>query len=261
MKVDQYPGRELSSIEAAALPAPAVLPKPARPRAILPAEPETIASVYRRTASPIRGHYAAWKRRFDIVASFILLILLSPLMLIVAFLIILDSPGSAIYAQWRKGRFQLPFRMYKFRTMRKDAHQLRAALENENEVDGIIFKIRNDSRITRIGSLLRKYSIDELPQLLNVIKGDMSLIGPRPFPLEDFEGRRVDHPLFNQWLFERHKLLPGLTGLWQVSGRNDLPFTELMRFDLEYIHRASPAVDLAILWRTLGVVFKKQGAY
>lgn len=194
------------------------------------------------------------KRVIDLVLAGAALLLLTPLLLVVAAVIKLTSRGPVLYTSERVGLGQRRFRCYKFRSMYVDAEQRQAALETRNEADGAIFKIRDDPRLTPIGSFLRKKSIDELPQLLNVLKGDMSMVGPRPLPLRDNE-------LMEDWHKHRHVVLPGLTGLWQISGRSDLSFDEMIEFDLRYIENWSLRNDLTILARTVGVVLFGRGAY
>lgn len=205
--------------------------------------------------------YAATKRASDILLSLALLILLSPIILLISILIVFDSPGAPIFKQIRKGKDQHPFFIYKFRTMHKDAGLLQDQLRRRNEADGILFKLKQDPRITAIGRFLRAYSIDELPQLANVLKGDMSLVGPRPFSLDDFSQTPHDPDAFERWVSERHQVRPGLTGLWQVSGRNDVAFETLMELDLLYVRYWNPIVDALILGKTIGVVLNKKGAY
>ncbi|MBE9522842.1 MAG: sugar transferase, partial [Proteobacteria bacterium] len=146
------------------------------------------------------------------------------------------------------------FRLYKFRTMVKDAQQKQAELEDLNEVMGAAFKITNDPRITPVGKFLRKVSIDEFPQLINVLKGDMSLVGPRPLPVRDFNGFHID------WQRRRFSVRPGITCLWQVNGRHNIPFDKWMELDLEYIDKWSLLLDLSILIRTIPAVLKGSGA-
>lgn len=205
--------------------------------------------------------YERCKRVADVLASLSLLLLLSPLFALISLLIVMDSPGAPIFRQLRKGKNQNPFYIYKFRTMVKNAAQVQSRLIDQNEVDGILFKLKNDPRITRVGRVLRAYSIDELPQLLNVLKGEMSLVGPRPFSLEDFNRSSFDHDVFHRWLAERHHVLPGVTGLWQISGRNDIAFERLMELDLLYIRHQNPIIDAIIIGKTVGVVLKRKGAY
>jgi lipopolysaccharide/colanic/teichoic acid biosynthesis glycosyltransferase len=154
----------------------------------------------------------------------------------------------------RPGIGGVPFACLKFRTMYRDADQRQADLESLNEAHGALFKIRNDPRLTPIGRFLRRFSLDELPQLVNVLRGDMSLVGPRPLPMRDFE--RLDG-----WHKKRYLVLPGITGLWQISGRADLDFDDLVRLDFVYLERWSPFLDLAILAKTIPAVITRRGAY
>jgi len=196
----------------------------------------------------------ALKRTFDLVISLVLLILLAPLLLAVALAIRLSSAGPAIYRSERPGMAGRPFRCLKFRTMRQDAEQAQADLEELNEQTGALFKIRQDPRLTGIGRVLRRYSLDELPQLVNVVRGEMSLVGPRPLPMRDFH--RLD-----EWHKKRYLVLPGITGLWQVSGRSELDFDDLVRLDFLYLERWSIMLDLSILLKTIPAVLSRRGAY
>jgi lipopolysaccharide/colanic/teichoic acid biosynthesis glycosyltransferase len=183
-----------------------------------------------------------------------MLAVLSPLILVTYLAIRLDSPGPALYRQTRIGRDGVGFTMLKFRTMVIDADARLAQLAVQNESDGKLFKMRRDPRITRVGSVLRKYSLDELPQLVNVVRGDMSLVGPRPaLPSEVL---RYDHDECR-----RLALKPGLTGLWQVSGRSDLSWEDSVRLDLKYVDNWSLSQDLALLVRTVRAVLSHRGAY
>jgi exopolysaccharide biosynthesis polyprenyl glycosylphosphotransferase len=194
------------------------------------------------------------KRMMDVPVSLIFLIVLSPLLLIVSLLIKITSPGPVFFAQERIGLNKRRFRLYKFRTMVPDAEKKLAGLEHLNEVSGPVFKIRDDPRITPIGKFLRKTSIDELPQFINVLKGDMSLVGPRPLPVRDYEGFSED------WHRRRFSVRPGITCLWQVNGRSNIQFEKWMELDLEYIDRWSLGLDFKILLRTLPAVLKGSGA-
>lgn len=197
----------------------------------------------------------ALKRMFDFFTSLVLLILFLPLFLIVGVIIKLDSPGPIFYAQKRMGRKERFFNFYKFRSMVKDADELKTELLERNEVrGGVIFKIERDPRITRVGSILRKYSLDELPQFFNVLKGDMSLVGPRPFPVE--ESQKLH---FNQ--VSRLNIRPGITGLSQIRGRSDLSVSRWIKWDLWYINNWSFGLDLLILLWTIPAVLKRKGAY
>jgi exopolysaccharide biosynthesis polyprenyl glycosylphosphotransferase len=194
------------------------------------------------------------KRSLDVVLPAILLVILAPLMLLVAALIKFTSPGPALFTQNRVGYGKRIFKIYKFRTMMPGAEQRIKELEHLNEVSGPVFKIKNDPRITSVGKLLRKTSIDELPQLFNVLKGDMSLVGPRPLPERDYEG-------FNQdWQRRRFSVRPGITCLWQINGRSSIPFDKWMQLDLQYIDTWSLRLDLEILLRTIPAILKGSGA-
>ncbi len=195
------------------------------------------------------------KRLFDIVLSSLALIVLGLPMLLISLLIRLDSPGSIFYRQTRVGLKGRKIKVWKFRTMVENASQLQKELESKNEVSGgILFKISDDPRITSIGKFLRRYSLDELPQLFNVLKGEMSLVGPRPLPIRDVEKFEEHHNF-------RHEVLPGITGLWQVSGRSDTSSDQVFRLDFEYIENWSLAIDLKIMLKTVQVVFLSKGAY
>jgi len=196
------------------------------------------------------------KRVFDICSALLLLIVLSPVYLAIALLIRLDSPGSVFYRQTRIGLHGRPFKAWKFRTMVINADRLQKELEAQNESkDGVLFKMKDDPRITKIGQFLRQYSLDELPQLFNIVLGEMSLVGPRPLPTRDVEK-------FSEHHFVRHEVLPGITGLWQVSGRsNVIDFEQVIHLDLSYIQNWSLGLDLRILLKTVQVVLQKTGAY
>lgn len=193
------------------------------------------------------------KRTLDLVGSLLLLVLTTPLFLIICVAIACTSRGPLFFRQARAGRAGAPFTMLKFRTMRSGAEVERAALAALNETDGHLFKLRDDPRITRAGRVLRRLSLDELPQVLNVLKGDMSLVGPRPLPMGDsgYEGPARG----------RLEVLPGMTGLWQVSGRSDLSWDEMVELDLHYVRHQSLRLDLLILARTLPAVLTARGAH
>lgn len=195
------------------------------------------------------------KRAVDIIAAASALILLSPLLLAVAAMIRLESPGSILFSQTRVGQYGRHFRFWKFRSMYVDAEARKRALMQDNEMDGgVIFKMKNDPRITRVGRVIRRLSIDELPQLWNVLVGDMSLVGPRP-PLPDEVAQYSAR--------ERHRLngIPGITCIWQVSGRSDIPFEQQVEMDLHYLHSASLKQNLILLLKTIPAVFSGRGAY
>ncbi len=204
--------------------------------------------------SPFDGRPAILKRVLDIIVSASVLILLAPLLVLVAALIRMDSAGPALFLQHRVGLNKRRFRMYKFRTMVANAEKLQADLESRNEVSGPVFKIKDDPRITRVGRFLRKTSIDELPQLFNVLKGDMSLVGPRPLPVRDYQGFGQD------WQRRRFSVRPGVTCLWQISGRSGIAFDQWMDLDMRYIDHWSLWLDLKILAQTIPAVMKGSGA-
>jgi exopolysaccharide biosynthesis polyprenyl glycosylphosphotransferase len=196
----------------------------------------------------------ATKRAFDIVVSTLLIVLAAPLWLVIALAVKLDSPGPVFYRDRRVGLGEREFGMFKFRSMHLDAAKSQKALETANEASGPLFKIKDDPRVTRIGRLLRRYSIDELPQMLNVLRGEMSLVGPRPLPLRDYVQ-------LDDWHRKRYLVLPGMTGLWQVSGRIDLSFDDLVRLDFYYLENWSIWLDISILAKTLPAVLARRGAY
>jgi exopolysaccharide biosynthesis polyprenyl glycosylphosphotransferase len=196
----------------------------------------------------------ALKRTFDLVVSGGMLLLLSPVLLASALAVKLSSRGPVIYRSIRPGMAGKPFYCFKFRTMREHADQIQADLEPLNESSGALFKIRADPRLTKVGRMMRRFSIDELPQLVNVLRGEMSLVGPRPLPMRDFE--RLE-----EWHKKRYLVLPGITGLWQVSGRSELDFDDLVRLDFLYLERWSMFLDLSILLKTIPAVLTRRGAF
>lgn len=194
------------------------------------------------------------KRFFDFVLSSSLFILLLPVFIAMGIMIKLDSPGPVFYFSKRYGRRGQVFHMYKFRSMMVNADQIMKELRHKNEVDGPIFKMKKDPRVTPFGQFLRKYSLDELPQIINVLKGEMSLVGPRPFPIDQIEKEDLRQ-------LKRLEVRPGITGLWQVRGRSDLSFSRLVKWDIWYINNWSFGLDFSILWQTVPVVIKGKGAY
>lgn len=209
-----------------------------------------------RLLAAVEDRYLPAKRCIDVLGSLVGLVLMAPLLAVLALLVMLDSRGPAFFAQDRTGLSGRRFRMYKLRTMRLGAEDLRAALAHLNHSDDSrLFKIPRDPRVTRVGRAVRRWSLDEIPQLYNVLIGDMSLVGPRPFFEEDLTRYEPHH-------FGRLTVKPGLTGLWQVSGRSDiLDFEEVVRLDREYIDTLSLRHDLRILVRTIPAVVNRRGAY
>jgi exopolysaccharide biosynthesis polyprenyl glycosylphosphotransferase len=194
------------------------------------------------------------KRTFDLVVAGLILVVGLPVWLLIALVIKLTSSGPVLYADERIGLGERTFRMLKFRTMEADAAERQAALERSNEATGALFKIRNDPRVTPVGRLLRRFSIDEVPNVLNVLRGEMSLVGPRPLPLRDYSK-------LEPWHRRRSNVLPGMTGLWQIAGRSDLSFDDLVRLDFYYLENWSLWLDLTILVRTIPAVLGRRGAY
>lgn len=218
-------------------------------------------ALLRGTVGSITLHDESWdarasliKRIVDLVISFIMLVLLAPVLLIAALLIKLTSEGPVFFRQTRMGYGKRPFQILKFRTMVQNAEKLMKQVEHLNETQGPTFKLKNDPRITPFGKFLRKTSIDELPQLINVLIGDMSLVGPRPLPLRDYEGFSED------WHRRRFSVKPGITCLWQVMGRSSIGFDEWMALDMRYIDQWSFWLDIKILCQTIPAVFRGSGA-
>ncbi len=198
--------------------------------------------------------YELIKRTVDVLGASAGLLLAAPIMLVVVVAIKLESRGPILFRHLRLARDGRPFVMLKFRSMYQEAPSLRQQLFSENEVPGPVFKIRSDPRITRIGHLIRKYSLDELPQLWNVLRGEMSLVGPRP-PIPDEVTR------YHPWQRERLAVKPGLTCTWQVSGRSDIPFDEWVQMDIEYVRTRGLLMDLKLLLLTVPAVISARGAY
>ena len=194
------------------------------------------------------------KRGFDLVVSVLVLVIGLPLWVLVAAAIKLDSRGPVLFVDRRVGVGEREFGMLKFRTMVADAPELQAELEPENEAEGALFKIREDPRVTRVGWFLRRFSLDEIPQVVNVLKREMSLVGPRPLPLRD-------HQLLEDWHRVRYGVLPGMTGLWQISGRSGLSFDDLVRLDFTYIENWSIWLDISIIVKTIPAVISRRGAF
>ena len=200
------------------------------------------------------NHQRALKRALDVAVSAVGLLLLSPLFLLAALAIRLDSPGPVLFRQKRVGADEKTFICFMFRSMRADAEVLQESLKPLNEAGGAVFKIRRDPRVTRVGGFLRRWSLDELPQLLNVLKGEMSLVGPRPLPVRDFLKMEEEDK-------RRLGAVPGMTGYWQISGRSNLSFEDMVRLDLYYMENWSLSFDLKIILKTLGAVLRRDGAY
>ena len=200
-----------------------------------------------------RRMYEFFKRGIDIVGSLCGLVLLSPILLIIMVLIKLESKGPVIFSQERVGRYGKAFKMYKFRSMVVNAEELKKKLEAQNEMSGPMFKMKDDPRVTKVGKFIRKTSLDEIPQLVNVLKGDMSLVGPRPsLPKEVAQ--------FELWMHKRHKVKPGLTCYWQVSGRNNIDFEDWMGLDVKYVEERSLWIDIQLIVKTMGVLFGDKNA-
>lgn len=214
-------------------------------------EDNPVVTVY---PGAILGWPALLKRVLDFSLSLVLLVVFSPLFALSAFLIKVTSPGPVFFIQERVGLNKRRFRLCKFRTMVMDAEKKQAELEHLNEVRGPAFKIKDDPRITKIGKFLRKTSLDELPQLLNVLRGDMSLVGPRPLPVRDYNGFSQD------WQRRRFSVLPGITCIWQINGRSNVDFEKWMKLDMQYIDQWSLWLDLKILVKTVPAVLRGSGA-
>jgi lipopolysaccharide/colanic/teichoic acid biosynthesis glycosyltransferase len=207
-----------------------------------------------------RRAHAAVARTFDVVTAAVLLLILSPVLALVALAVRLDSPGPVVFRQHRLGRRMTQFPVLKFRTMRTGAdaaphrEYVRALIASEpsRTQQGGLFKLAVDDRVTRVGRVLRSWSLDELPQLWNVLRGEMSLVGPRPVIPYEIE-------FYPDWYFGRFAVKPGLTGLWQVSGRNERTYEEMVRFDVDYVDRKSFLLDVGIIFRTFWVVVRRRG--
>lgn len=200
-----------------------------------------------------RKIYEFSKRSIDILGSLCGLVLLSPILLIIMVLIKLESKGPVIFSQERVGRYGKKFKMYKFRSMVLNAEELKAKLEAQNEMSGPMFKMKDDPRVTKVGKFIRKTSLDEIPQLVNVLNGDMSLVGPRPSLPKEVEQ-------FEPWMHKRHDVKPGLTCYWQVSGRNNIDFEEWMKLDIKYVEERSLWGDIKLIFKTVFVLFGDKNA-
>jgi exopolysaccharide biosynthesis polyprenyl glycosylphosphotransferase len=202
-------------------------------------------------ASPV---YDFFKRVFDLAVSAIVFVLLLPVIPLIAIMIKLDSPGPVFFRQDRVGKGGRVFKFYKFRSMYQKAEQQKKDIEALNEQEGPVFKVKSDPRVTTVGRFLRRSSLDEIPQIFNVLKGDMSIVGPRPqIPAEVAQ--------YQQWHRQRLDVIPGITCLWQISGRSHIAFSEWMRLDMEYVNSRGMRTDLMILLRTIPAVIARKGAY
>lgn len=198
--------------------------------------------------------YEAIKRLIDVVCSFMGVLVLSPLFIIIAIIIKTTSKGPVFFSQKRVGKNGKEFNMYKFRSMVVNAEELKEKLEAQNEMSGPMFKMKDDPRVTKVGKFIRKTSIDELPQLFNVLKGDMSLVGPRPsLPKEVAQ--------FEDWMYRRLEVKPGLTCYWQVSGRNNIDFEDWMKLDIKYVDERNLWIDIKLIFKTVGVLFGDKNAH
>ncbi len=199
-----------------------------------------------------RPGYELAKRIVDIIGASLLLVLFSLPAAVIAVLIKLDDPGPVMFKQVRVGRFGRLFTIYKFRTMISDAEKMQKELEKYNEAGGAYFKLKNDPRVTKVGAVLRKLSLDEIPQFINVLTGDMSLVGPRPLPVTGYENE--------SWYVRKASVPPGMTGLWQISGRSDLSGEQAAELDLRYVERRSFLYDLKLMCATVPAVLFRKGA-
>lgn len=198
--------------------------------------------------------YEVIKRLIDIVCSFLGVLVLSPLFIIIAIIIKMTSKGPVFFSQKRVGKNGKEFDMYKFRSMVVNAEELKEKLAAKNEMSGPMFKMKDDPRVTKVGKFIRKTSIDELPQLWNVLKGDMSLVGPRPsLPKEVAQ--------FEDWMYKRLEVKPGLTCYWQVSGRNNIDFEDWMKLDVKYVEERNPWIDIKLIFKTVFVLFGDKNAH
>jgi lipopolysaccharide/colanic/teichoic acid biosynthesis glycosyltransferase len=218
---------------------------------------DVIVSDHENGLAPLDALYVQrtprWKRTADIIAAACMLLLTLPILIAASLLVKLSSRGPVFFTQWRVGRGGRPFCILKLRTMRHDADDQKNGLRKQNEQDGLGFKISEDPRVTAVGRWLRRTSIDELPQLINVLKGEMSLVGPRPLPCSDWKPN-------HGWICRRHDVTPGITCTWQVSGRLEIGFDEWMQMDIDYVDSVSPLLDLALMLRTLPAVLSQRGA-
>ena len=197
--------------------------------------------------------YEVIKRLIDVVCSFLGVLVLSPLFIIIAIIIKTTSKGPVFFSQKRVGKNGKEFDMYKFRSMVVNAEELKEKLAAQNEMSGPMFKMKDDPRVTKVGKFIRKTSIDELPQLWNVLKGDMSLVGPRPsLPKEVAQ--------FEEWMYKRLEVKPGLTCYWQVSGRNSIDFEEWMKLDIKYVNDRNTWIDIKLIFKTVAVLFGDKNA-
>ncbi|MGL5151648.1 MAG: sugar transferase [Clostridium sp.] len=209
--------------------------------------------VVKKGSFNIKG-YEFVKRSIDFIGALVGIILLSPILLLTGIFIKIESKGPIFYAQDRIGKNGKRFKMYKLRSMVVDAEKLKKKLLEQNEMSGPMFKMKDDPRITKVGKFIRKTSIDELPQLVNILKGDMSLVGPRPSLPNEVEQ-------FEDWMNERLDVKPGLTCYWQVSGRNNIDFEDWMKLDIKYVRERNTALDIKLIFKTFFVLFGDRNAY
>nr|WP_297704318.1 sugar transferase [uncultured Butyrivibrio sp.] len=217
-------------------------------------ETKIISLIYQEVYDHKANIYKWLKRGFDIVASGVALIVLSPIFILTSLAILMEDGGPIFFTQERAGKDMKPFTIYKFRSMYKNAESMFERMQAQNEQTGHAFKIKDDPRVTHVGKFIRKYSIDELPQLLNIIKGDMSIVGPRPILYSQMEECNA---------YEKQRLIvkPGLTCYWQVGGRANIKWDEWVELDLKYIKDMSIGTDLKLIFKTIPVVFESDGAY
>lgn len=226
---------------------------------------ETQASAMKLVDKPVteekaksRRAYAVCKRIFDVTMSLIALVALSPVFLVTAVAIYVEDRGPVVFRQERIGKEEKTFSIYKFRSMRKDADKIHEQLRREFENEEVSFKLKDDPRVTKVGKIIRKVNIDELPQLLNIIKGEMSIVGPRPLPVYEYEEERQR---YGQEFAKRYTVPQGLTCIWQISNRGDVEFEKRMQMDVEYSNTKSVLMDLKLIWATIKSILTGKAGY